>query len=265
MSEYRASQSAAKEGRPRGPAGKVLLIDSGNSRLKWAMLSERGLATAQSTATEHWQDSPLVADLRGASRVLIANVAGPLRASALAAAVRDHAGVEPEFVRVVAETAGVRQAYAEPARLGVDRWVAMIAARASHSGDLCVVDVGTAMTIDAVDATGRHLGGLITPGPDLMISSLFANTGDLEAFGTGGHAGGGRFADNTRGAIWQGCEQALAALVDRCVESMAAGPAGSARLIVTGGAAGRILPLLRAPYTEVRDLVLQGLAILSRG
>ena len=264
MTGTRTGRSPIDDGSQPGETGDVLLVDSGNSRIKWAKLSQRGLTTHQAAPADRWFDSTLVADLRGADRVLIANVAGAERANVLSAAVRDHAGVEPEVVRVGADAAGIRHAYPEPASLGVDRWLAMIAARAKDSRAICVVDVGTAMTIDAVDATGRHLGGLITPGPDLMIASLLKNTGDLAAFARGGREGTALFADNTRGAIWQGCEHALAALVDRCVESLPAESAGAVRLIVTGGAASRIVPLLRAPFHEVPDLVLQGLAILAR-
>src|SRR5208337_55868 len=86
----------------------------------------------------------------------------------------------PRWVRSDARAAGIRNAYHEPWRLGVDRWVALIGARDFFPGHaLLIVSVGTAMTIDLLDARGRHRGGLITPGPRLMIDALLERTAGI--------------------------------------------------------------------------------------
>jgi type III pantothenate kinase len=171
------------------------------------------------------------------------------------------------FIDFSPAAGGVRNAYRNPALLGADRWVAVIGAH--HLGGpraCCVVDVGTAATIDAVLIDGTHLGGFIVPGPDLMVGSLLHGTSDLET-----HSAASRgqarafFADNTREAIVRGCHVALGALVDRAhaqLESVGGGPAA---LVVTGGAVAEVLPHILTPAEHVPDLVLQGLARLAHG
>ena len=124
--------------------------------------------------------------------------------------------VHPEFVESGATAGGVRSAYAEPAKLGVDRWMAMIGARTMDPRTACVVSIGTAMTIDGLDGAGRHLGGVIVPGPDLMVGSLLRNTSEIARRAEQGSVGAKLLADNTLGAITQGATHALAALSARC-------------------------------------------------
>jgi type III pantothenate kinase len=172
--------------------------------------------------------------------------------------------IEAEFVISTPIAGGVRNAYPQPAKLGVDRWLAMIGAHALERGAVCIVSVGTAMTIDGVAADGRHLGGVIVPGPDLMITSLLKNTSDIAQRALQGVAGDGLFADNTLGAIRQGAEHALAALIERTVGVMRRTLNETPKLLVTGGASDRIEKALGLPYRAVPDLVLQGLAVLAR-
>ena len=95
------------------------------------------------------------------------------------AACRETIGRPPEFASSTDTAAGVRNGYSNPAQLGVDRWLAVIGAFHRHRDACCVVDAGTALTIDGVDATGQHLGGFIVPGPRLMVESLLTGTSDL--------------------------------------------------------------------------------------
>jgi type III pantothenate kinase len=126
-----------------------------------------------------------------------------------------------------------------------------------------VVSAGTALTIDGVDADGRHLGGLIVPGPDLMISSLLRSTSDIAQRAQQGSTADGLFADNTLGAIRQGAEHALGALVERCFEAMRRELNQTPKLLLTGGASNRLEKSVRLPYRVVADLVLQGLAVIA--
>ena len=181
----------------------------------------------------------------------------------LAAAARRVSGVVPEFVASTRRLGGVRTAYAEPWRLGVDRFVAVIGAHAlrPHRA-VCVVDVGTAMTIDLVDARGRHVGGAIIPGPHLMVESLLRNTSGILKRSGGKSAGRSLFARNTRSAIELGARYAAAAVVDRAVTEARAALGVSPRVLLTGGAAPAIHPLIRSAHSNVPDLVLRGLAAL---
>jgi type III pantothenate kinase len=172
--------------------------------------------------------------------------------------------MEAEFVTSTPIAGGVRNAYPQPAKLGVDRWLAMIGAHALERDAVCIVSVGTAMTIDGVAADGRHLGGVILPGPDLMITSLLTNTSDIAQRALQGDAGDRLFADNTLGAIRQGAQHALAALIERAVGVMRRTLNETPKLLVTGGASDRVEKAIGLPYRAVPDLVLQGLAVLAR-
>jgi type III pantothenate kinase len=179
----------------------------------------------------------------------------------------------PEFIKTTASAGGVRNAYPIPEQHGVDRWLGIIAARASYPGLVCVANVGTAMTIDAVDATGQHLGGLIVPGPDLMIGSLLRNTSDiaLHAQRRDPDAGGvrgasqaqGLFADNTLEGVRLGAMLALSALIDRSVESLRGSYQETPTLLLSGGASERVAGCLLSSFATVPDLVLRGLVVLA--
>jgi type III pantothenate kinase len=119
--------------------------------------------------------------------------------------------------------------------------------------------------VDGVDGGGLHLGGYIVPGPHMMVRSLHAGTTQLASYtaASGEHAGA-LLADNTREAIERGCRVALAALVDRAHADLARATRSTPTLVLTGGAAGEIEPWLTTPARSVPDLVLRGLAHLSR-
>jgi type III pantothenate kinase len=171
--------------------------------------------------------------------------------------------VEPEFVTSSAAAGEVRNAYPQPQQLGVDRWLAIIGAHALERTAVCVVSVGTALTIDGVAADGRHLGGVIVPGPDLMVSSLLRNTSDIAQRAQQGTTSNALFADNTLGAIQQGAEHALAALIERAVGVMRQSLQATPTVVMTGGASARVEKSLELPYRTVPDLVLRGLAVLA--
>jgi type III pantothenate kinase len=195
------------------------------------------------------------------ARVLAASVAGVDSGRALEAAAGKAGATRVDFVVSTAELAGVRNAYPEPGLLGVDRWVAVIGAYHLARGACCVVDVGTAATLDTVDASGQHLGGFIVPGPQMMVRSLHAGTSNLAAHTAASAVGGARlFADNTRDAIERGCRVALAALIDRTYVELAQGTQTVPHLYCTGGAVDEVLPYVLTTCKRVPDLVLRGLA-----
>jgi type III pantothenate kinase len=119
------------------------------------------------------------------------------------------------------------------------------------------------MTIDGLDASGQHLGGVIVPGPDLMVSSLLKNTSDIAQRAASGQARDELFADNTLGAIQQGAVQALAALIERAAETLRKQLGQAPVLLLTGGASGRIQAAMHTAGREIPDLVLRGLAVVA--
>jgi type III pantothenate kinase len=148
----------------------------------------------------------------------------------------------------------------------VDRFVGAIGAHHLASGQsVCVVNVGTAMTIDLVDGKGRHRGGAIVPGPALMVDSLLTQTNGIRRRASGGPNGvASLFARTTRTAIGQGALYAAAAVIDRAIEE-ARGQLGSTPLVLlTGGGSEAIRPLVRNTSVALPDLVLHGLAVWAR-
>jgi type III pantothenate kinase len=127
-----------------------------------------------------------------------------------------------------------------------------------------VVGVGTAMTIDLIDSKGRHRGGAIIPAPTLMVDTLLNNTDGIRRRAQGGTtAGKSLFGRSTRAAILQGSRYAAAALIDRAVSEAGTLVAGRVPLVMlTGGGAPSVRPLVRSTSMNVPDLVLQGLAAL---
>jgi type III pantothenate kinase len=245
----------------------TLLVDIGNSRVKWATL-EQGRAGEQHAAehsgwtVDDWRRTLFAP--AGITRVIAATVAGGPSADALRAATLSEVGRDAIFVATSREAAGVRNAYADPQLLGVDRWLAVLAAHRVVSGHCCVADIGTAATVDVVTSDGQHLGGFIVPGPALMMRALWRGTSELAAKTvTSGASGSPLFADNTRDAIERGCCVAIAALIDRSVAELADRVGTPPVLLLTGGAAGRVLPYVRTAGEVIPDLVLRGLAILA--
>ena len=243
----------------------VLVVDIGNTRIKWARLSgehlERQRALEHSGLARQDYQRRILRGPRGLSRIIVASVAGPRVERPFTAAARA-LGVVPEFVATARSAAGVTTRYTDPWRLGVDRFAAVIAAHhIARARGACVIDVGTAMTIDLVDGQGVHHGGAIVPGPQLMVGSLLRSTSGILRRARGDAGRGSLFAHNTRAAIEQGAAFAAAAAVDRAVAEAQQILKRVPLVMLTGGAAEQLQPLLRSSYVSVPDLVLRGVAL----
>jgi type III pantothenate kinase len=244
----------------------MLVLDIGNTSCKWGLLHGRRVvsqgrlvhvgADLRALARDAWHG------LERPQRVLIANVAGSAVAEALGAWMQETWDVAPEHVVPQRERWGVTNAYVEPERLGVDRWAALVAVRNRLPVAACIVDCGTAITIDALSADGEHLGGLIVPGLTMMRRALIENTGSIPNEGEGAVA---LLARSTRDAVTGGTLYAAVALIDRVTSDVAAELGGSMARVITGGDAPRIVPLLAGSYRYEPDLVLQGLAVMAEG
>ena len=236
------------------------LFDLGNTRLKLAPLAADGAGEVVAFAHDGaLLDPAWTARLPPRMEVAWLASVGPaaLRASLLQALLPRAARVVE--VRVERDMAGVRIGYATPSRLGIDRALAMVGARARSPGWVLVVGVGTALTIDLLDADGRHHGGSIAPSPTLMRESLHQRTPALPA--GGGEAG--VFATDTVDALAAGCVGAALGLVERSRAEAAARAGAQPRLLLHGGGAGDLLPALDGAV-HVPSLVLDGLARLAR-
>jgi type III pantothenate kinase len=251
-----------------------LLVDAGNTRIKWALMARAALGTAP---LGHWtaygtvrrEDIDQLSEAwRGASitRVLVSNVAGQGMNEVLENMMLRAAGLKPvpiEWFRSLPELAGVRNAYQDPARLGADRFAAAIGARALYPNEaLVVATCGTASTIDALDADGVFLGGLILPGLSMMADALAANTAQLPRIEQR-EVTDAPFADNTADAIAAGCMAAQVGAIERAVAQHAR-QQGAAQCIISGGAAAIIAPHLSIPCHKVENLVLIGLQAAAR-
>lgn len=232
------------------------LFDLGNTRLKCAPLHDgtAGPVTALAHA-EATLDAELDAALPARFDVAyVASVAAePLRVALLDALVRRCTRIE--LARTQATFDGLRVAYAKPSRLGVDRFLAMLGARARVHGATLVCGVGTALTIDLVDAHGAHVGGRIAPSPQLMREALHARASQLPD-------AGGAFVDwatDTDDALESGCTGAALALVREAHADATARLGRAPALVLHGGGAGPLAAHL--PVAQLRDaLVLDGLA-----
>ncbi|MFN3544168.1 MAG: type III pantothenate kinase [Thiobacillus sp.] len=229
-----------------------LLIDAGNTRLKWVRMGE------QDWQAQGWIDysdwSAFVVALAGVSRCFVACVAGAAHRQRLAEVLAE-AGVDVIWLRSEAAYGDLVNGYAVPEQLGVDRWMALIAARARTSEPLLVVSAGTAMTVDAISAAGRFLGGIIVPGVQLMREALRQGTAGVEP--AEGHVEA--FPRGTSDAVHSGIVAALCGAVRRQFEALAAHAGQVPRCIVTGGDAAVIAPHLDWPVEIVPALVLEGI------
>ncbi len=244
-----------------------LLIDVGNTRIKWARLGPRGLGRAQAAVHASWRSAQYARRLIGSvppQRILVSSVAGPGVRAALRQMARTQ-GVPISFVTVPARRAGITVGYAEPWRLGVDRFIGMVAAHHLFRGvPVCVAGIGTALTLDLIARNGRHCGGAIIPGPALMVDTLLSGTWGIRRRARGGRrTGRGPFGRSTRDALEAGAHYAAAALIDRAVDEAIALVARPPLVVLTGGAAAAVRPLVRSPAVGVPDLVLRGLAVLA--
>jgi type III pantothenate kinase len=247
-------------------ATRWLLIDAGNTRVKWALADADAVPgdwLAQG-AVPHADVAALAAQWRQAGiapqRVLAANVAGAAIQAVLAALLADWApDATVEWFASAPARAGLVNGYRQPAQLGCDRFAAAIGARALGPGRAVVVaNCGTATTVDAVTKDGVFVGGMILPGLALMAGSLARNTAQLPQIAPGA-AVPPVFADNTDDAILSGCLSAQAGAIERALAAHA-----GAACIISGGAAPYVVPALAVPARHVDNIVMIGLHAVLR-
>lgn len=257
-----------------------LVLDLGNSRCKWALARPPGMAEVRITQQPSFRDAGLTpggafaygkhfmqaldsafGGLARPERVAMVSVAATERSETLSQWVQSHWHLDVQRIMTGMTQLGVTNSYKDPTRLGADRWAALIAARARHTTTVCVVDCGTAVTVDALDASGVFRGGAILPGLALMRDALLQRThGVRDAEGDAGSV----LACTTADGVAAGTQFGLTGAIDRILDEQAAMLGAVPQVLITGGDAPALLTLLRHAATAVPDLVLEGVAHIVR-
>lgn len=239
-----------------------LLIDAGNTRIKWALTD--GECWLHSGILSVGQSSELTQIFSGSlgkfgvdsqnTQIWVSNVAG----EEVAQHIRNIGiGQQPEFILAQKVQCGISNGYSSAAQLGSDRWAALVAAWHLVRGECLVVCCGTATTIDTLSMNGEFLGGLILPGVDLMQSSLHNATARLQP-------AQGKYTQlplNTADALLSGAIQASCGAIER--QHALLGNSG-APVLLSGGAAAQLQERLNLPSQMVDNLVLQGLWLIAQ-
>jgi type III pantothenate kinase len=246
-----------------------LAIDIGNSRLKWALFAAPtpGAAmlgqgavfveTIDELAERDWKDLPTPSSMLGC---VVAGDAVRRRVEMQ----METWDIAPHWVVPSAHEAGLLNGYDHPSRLGADRWVALAGARGrvlagvargAAAQPALVVMVGTAVTVDALDAEGRFLGGLILPGFGLMLKALEMGTAGLKV-PTGEIVD---FPTNTSDALMSGGASAIAGAIERQARRLQQRTGAAPMLLMTGGAASKLAPITDLPFETVETLIFDGL------
>jgi len=241
-----------------------LLLDIGNSVVKWALQEQAQLTgfareihrnNLQPAVFKNFPSAELVLD-----SIDIASVASPQTQTFFADYLMQHYGLTPVFAKSDAEFHGVINAYSHPEQLGVDRWLAIIAAYQQVEGAVLVVGCGTAITVDAVSSSGKHLGGLILPGFYTMWQGLHANTGITSKMEFNELVAANLLADNTELAVASGPVLAISALVEKILNKLRTNEQ-HVSCILTGGDAGKLHTLISEKTILSPYLVLEGLSL----
>ena len=244
----------------------ILLVDIGNSQIKWTTIQSKVLADSlyfsrpktgiKAALNKAWKS------LDDIEAVFVSNVAGDKIAAQLTEWIDKQWKLTPVFVQSEKRRFGVTNAYEQPETLGVDRWLAIVAGRQHARQVTCVIDCGTAITVDIVTEKGQHQGGLIVPGLSLMKKMLTDNTDAL-----GNVTQESEFnllATNTHTAIQAGTLYMVTATLENLINDLQQNFTDEVRFLITGGDAEEIIPLMPQPLIHEPDLVLKGLAQYAR-
>ncbi len=247
----------------------TVVLDIGNARMKWGQAVDRSVSSTGSVLhgdnAEDAIEEFISAFPAGIDRIVATNVADPSLGHLISDVARSSWDVEVEWITTSRSLLGVTCAYDEPERMGADRWVAIIAAYNSSKDAMCVIDAGTAVTFDAIDASGQHLGGLIMAGPRLAAAALDRRTSNIgETMPSEAPASGtGLFGRSTDEAVANGAMLALSAALSKAIDIVASELDTSPGVVLAGGEAKGLLPWLETEVQYREHLVLEGLALIA--
>ena len=243
----------------------MLAIDIGNTRIKWGLFS--GGSLVKSGVFDYQAENVLDA-LKNQSlpvseyeRLAISCVANDSVVEEVSAYLSRSPGISIEVVKTQQKQCGVINAYDEYEQLGVDRWLALIAAydylKASKHDRLCVIDCGTAITFDVLESGGRHIGGFIMPGLTLMKRALLNATDKIAGAADVGSYGA-QPARNTVNAVATGCELMALGGIDTMISEQVYG-SENCGVLFTGGDGAWLSGQLEVESVFDENLVLKGL------
>jgi len=245
----------------------ILLVDIGNTAIKWARLVNDQLKSGEgfmySAADIESSFDSIWGQIESPERVVVSSVAADKVNKSLDDWAREKWSVDVEYIHAQSSVLGVRNAYSEPSKLGSDRWAALIAGHHGWQGSVCIVDCGSALTIDALADNGEHLGGLIIPGLATMRSSLMDNTCIEYSSEDEEVTEVSLLARDTHNAVKGGSLYAVVAVIDRVINDLSTELGAGVVRVITGGDALYVLPLLSGEFQHEPDLVLKGLALLA--
>jgi type III pantothenate kinase len=239
-----------------------LLIDMGNTRLKWAITMGGQIITGQPLINSRINRDELIKLWGGKyhPRRLVISCVSASQLLELVQSVAHQIWLDIDIVLVKSQALafGVTNAYQQPEKLGVDRWLSLVAVWQQYKRAACIVDCGTAITLDLIDDHGKHQGGLICPGLTMMKNSLALGTEALP-LGETVHTLG--LAIFTEAAIYSGTLMAAIGLIEYVVATQPT----TVQLILTGGDAALIAGQLTAASIVDPNLVLRGLLCVLEG
>lgn len=238
----------------------ILLIDIGNTRVKWRFQSPSSLPSsgASTHASPEFRRFLLSAWSGLEPQTVLSSCVGPAsaRQDVMDVCAELFGAVPFHEARTLAGIGGLAIAYPQPERLGVDRFLALLAAHRRQARDQFIVGVGTALTVDALQGDGRHRGGLIAPAPRLMQQSLIDATAGIRPWAAGSLVD---LAVTTEDAIASGAWHAAAGLIERALHRSRSWASGDVALVLHGGDAITLLSQLGSAAELAQDLVLDGL------
>lgn len=243
---------------------KTLLIDLGNSALKWRFQDANlSIRSGRIEYTQQSIASDLVTGMRDLSapdRIMVASVVTKEISRILDRFLLDKWQLGGEYFQTGSHSFGITNGYQKPETLGCDRWAAMIAAYQAQKRSVLVVDCGTAMTLDGIDDEGHHIGGAIAAGLNTGIAALTQRT-TLEVGSRHMQGKQNLFATSTVQGVQAGALFGAVALIEYAADEMVA-LGHEPILYITGGDARLIIQRLDREHVYAPDLVLDGLALV---
>lgn len=246
----------------------ILLVDIGNTRLKWAYLENNifsfgGASRYDDKSLENilatiWKELPLL------QQVYIASVAKKKIADNVQDWIKHNYSVTCQFLSSQNNFEKLHNAYRHPQQLGIDRWMSLVACYRNYQKPFAVFNCGTAVTVDAVDTHGKHIGGLIIPGLELMQQTLVKKTAGCKMQSKLANKTDSLLAGNTHQAISGGSLYAIAAFIQKLTEELQHELGQNLTCLISGGDARAVFPLLSEKFIYEENLVLRGVEVMAR-
>jgi type III pantothenate kinase len=245
-----------------------LVADIGNTSLKWAYGNRRGIVhkggVRHSDPSEREQCIRDIPKIGPVERILVCNVADERKVAWFIDLISDVFHGQVEFVRSEESKLGVHNGYSSPELLGADRWVALITLSVVYGRPGIVVDCGTAITVDGLSSSGQHIGGVIGPGLMAMKKSLLKSAHQIDTRLSLNAGSKVDFASkNTDDAIDNGIKLSAIGFVDGVLDGMADMLGQNVKVVITGGDASLLHPLLKNETIHDPDLLLRGLLLMA--